>query len=58
MFSFQGIVGRGNQRGKGLGFPTANIPLAQKIPEGIYLSQVRHDGTMHNALTFVGPAKT
>lgn len=58
MFSFQGIVGRGNERGKRLGFPTANIPLLQQIPEGIYLSRVRHDGMTHNALTFIGSAKT
>jgi len=58
MFSFQGIVGRGNERGKRLGFPTANIPLLQQVPEGIYLSRVRHDGMTHNALTFIGSAKT
>jgi riboflavin kinase/FMN adenylyltransferase len=41
MKTFWGKVKKGNQRGKDLGFPTANISVHQKMEEGIYLSKVR-----------------
>lgn len=58
MKNFRGKVIKGTQRGKDLGFPTANIALHQKIEEGIYLSKVRVGKSWHNALTFVGKAVT
>lgn len=47
-----------NQRGKTLGFPTANINLSQKIPEGIYISKTKISGKEHKSITFIGEAKT
>lgn len=48
----------GNKRGRLLGFPTANVPLHKKIPEGIYVSRVTCDGQTFKALTFIGNATT
>jgi riboflavin kinase/FMN adenylyltransferase len=56
--TIRGKVRMGNKRGRLLGFPTANVPLHKKIPEGIYMSRVSCDGQMFNALTFIGTAKT
>ena len=53
-----GKVKKGNKRGKDLGFPTANIPLHKKIPEGVYISEVIINGQKYSALTFVGATKT
>ena len=36
----RGIVRKGNQLGRTLGYPTANIVLHQDIPEGVYISLV------------------
>ncbi|HYK08022.1 MAG TPA: riboflavin kinase [Candidatus Eisenbacteria bacterium] len=79
MKTFWGKVKKGAQRGKDLGFPTANIAVHQKMEEGIYLARVtvryssgeqresrsvkgnssRQARTVtHNALTFIGAAKT
>lgn len=58
---FKGKVIRGNQRGKDLGFPTANINLSDPDligAEGIYISKVNIEKIWYPALTFVGPAKT
>lgn len=53
-----GKVRKGNQRGKRLGFPTANILLHKNIPEGIYAALVIIKGKIFKAATFVGSAKT
>ena len=58
MNKFWGKVRKHNQRGKKLGFPTANINLTKNIPEGIYISRIKLNGSWHQALTFVGSAKT
>ena len=58
MFTVQGVVRKGKNRGKDLGFPTANIALDIEIPEGIYLSKVQIDNKEYFALTFVGKAET
>ncbi len=55
---FWGKVRTHNKRGKSLGFPTVNINLAKKIPEGIYISKTRFDGKEHKSITFIGIAKT
>ncbi len=54
----QGTVIKGKQRGKDLGFPTANVPLTKTIPEGIYISRIMVKDTAYPALTFIGAAKT
>lgn len=53
-----GKVKKGQQRGKKLGFPTANIPLHRKIPEGIYVSETRIEQKNYPSVTFIGAAKT
>lgn len=70
MYFIRGKVRKGKQRGKELGFPTANIRLHKKIPEGIYVSllsinskhEVRNPKQIQNSnlpsLTFIGAAKT
>jgi riboflavin kinase/FMN adenylyltransferase len=55
---FWGKVRKGKSRGKGLGFPTANISLHKKIEEGIYASTVKIQGKTYNGATFIGSAKT
>lgn len=57
-YLFFGKVIRGKNRGKNLGFPTANIALHKDIPDGIYLSHVSLEKTLYPALTFIGSAKT
>lgn len=58
LYIFWGKVITGKKRGAGLGFPTANVRLHRKIPEGIYASEVRVDRKKYHAATFVGSAKT
>ncbi len=58
MDKFWGKVRKHNQRGKKLGFPTANINLRKNIPEGIYISQAKIGKLIYPALTFIGKAKT
>ncbi|MDO8638977.1 MAG: riboflavin kinase, partial [Candidatus Daviesbacteria bacterium] len=47
-----------NQRGKQLGFPTANVNLTKNIPEGIYISKTKIKKNIYFSLTFIGTAKT
>lgn len=58
MTHFYGKVQKGAARGRQLGFPTANLRLHKKIPEGIYAAQVLIDKTVYNAAAFIGSAKT
>ena len=58
MYKFWGKVKKHNQRGKTLGFPTANINLNKKIAEGIYISTLKIENKVYPSLTFVGKAKT
>ncbi|PKN73306.1 MAG: riboflavin biosynthesis protein RibF [Candidatus Cloacimonetes bacterium HGW-Cloacimonetes-3] len=57
-----GEVGHGIGRGKGFGFPTANLILSnphQLIPrEGIYLSRVHLEGATFFGLTNIGSSPT
>lgn len=57
-YGFWGKVRTGQARGKQLGFPTANVNLHQKIPEGIYLSFCRISRVDYPSITFIGKAKT
>jgi len=54
----KGKVIKGKSRGAGLGFPTANIKLHQKMDQGIYISKVHLDKKTYPALTFIGAAET
>lgn len=58
LFSIRGKVKLGAKRGKSLGFPTVNIVLHQKIPEGVYASTVRIENQTYRAATFIGAPKT
>ncbi len=55
---FWGKVQTHNKRGQSLGFPTANVNLSRKIPEGIYVSKTKIDKVEYKSLTFIGAAKT
>ena len=55
---FWGKVKKYNQRGKKLGFPTANVALRKNIPEGIYVSWTKLSNKQYPSLTFIGKAKT
>ncbi len=55
---FWGKVRSNNKRGRVLGFPTANLNLSRKIPEGIYISKIKIDNNDYKSLTFIGAAKT
>jgi riboflavin kinase/FMN adenylyltransferase len=56
----RGRVEPGAGRGKGLGFPTLNLPLAegQDIGHGIYATRVEHRGRRYHAAGYVGPRPT
>lgn len=58
MYKFWGKVRSDKKRGNKLGFPTANLNLTKKIPEGIYLSIARVRAKRHPAMTFIGKIKT
>lgn len=58
LYKIIGVVIQGENRGKALGFPTANIALHKKIPEGIYASEISINGKKYKAASFVGSAKT
>jgi len=58
LHTISGIVEKGHQRGKALGFPTANIALTTHIASGIYISQTKRGNDIHPSLTFIGEAKT
>ena len=54
---FSGRVIKGKQKGKPLGFPTANISLYQRVPSGIYLSTTNYNGTIYPSLSYIGNEK-
>lgn len=56
----RGRVGEGAGRGKGLGFPTLNLPLApgQDVRHGIYAMRIDHDGRRYHAAGYVGARPT
>lgn len=49
---FSGIVQKGNGTGSTIGFPTANIPLADESLSGIYAGTVRLDGAEYTAAVY------
>lgn len=58
IITFWGKVRAGKKRGRILGFPTANVRLRKKIPEGIYIAKTKIDSVWYPSLTFIGEAKT
>lgn len=48
---YTGTVQKGNQYGRILGFPTANIPLSDTT-SGVFAASVRCEGVMYGAVVF------
>jgi len=59
-FSVFGPVEQGQQLGKNLGFPTANIlpSVTLALPEGVYISKIKLSGETHFGVTNVGKRPT
>ena len=55
---FSGIVVRGKNRGKKLGYPTANVLIEAIFKEGVYVSETTLDKNKLQSITFIGNAKT
>jgi riboflavin kinase / FMN adenylyltransferase len=53
-----GKVIQGKRKGKGLGFPTINIELAEKIESGVYEGSVRASDKNYKAGIFVNKEGT
>jgi len=53
---FTGMVIRGQGRGTGLGFPTANVAVPGVLlpPDGVYATFVTHRGKVYRAVTNIG----
>lgn len=60
MESFAGIIQRGDGRGRGLGFPTANLPLTSTVVPGIYTAwaYLNNEQTARPAVVHIGPRPT
>jgi riboflavin kinase / FMN adenylyltransferase len=58
LYSISGIVVKGQQLGRELGFPTANLKLNLDIPlflaNGVYAAQVRLDTIKHLGMVNIG----
>ena len=60
-YSLQGCVVTGMQRGRSLGFPTANLCIDQDVcipANGIYATMATVNGTRHSAATSIGTNPT
>ncbi len=59
LFTISGIVTPSSQRGRSLGFPTANLNIsADELDTGIYFAQAYYEEKAHPALLFIGAALT
>jgi riboflavin kinase / FMN adenylyltransferase len=58
IMQIKGIVQAGNSRGKSMGYPTVNFPIESSIPEGIYISEIKINGEIHQSVTFIGKVVT
>lgn len=59
-YQLTGKVGTGEQRGRLIGFPTANLvqPTSLVPVHGVYATSVRLDGQVYRAATHIGPNPT
>jgi len=58
-FTLRGVVVKGQQRGRTIGFPTANVAIAQIRPAaGVYAGRAVVDGAAHLAAISVGTNPT
>ncbi|NOR14242.1 MAG: bifunctional riboflavin kinase/FAD synthetase [Candidatus Aminicenantes bacterium] len=58
-YEISGEVIRGKSRGKGLGFPTANLKTSNEIlPAGVFITQVEENGQEFPSVTNIGTRPT
>ncbi len=61
-YTLEGLVISGNQMGRKMGFPTANLQITEPykvIPAtGIYASRVHFDGKIYKGMTYIGDRPT
>src|SRR5919204_5219017 len=59
-YAIDGTVMRGDQRGRGLGFPTANLCTENELvpPAGVYATMVSIDGVVLPSITNIGMRPT
>lgn len=61
-FQIRGTVVKGNQIGRGIGFPTANVQVANphKLipPVGIYAVRVQYEGQRYGGMLYIGTRPT
>jgi len=60
-YALSGPVVRGEQRGRALGWPTANLvpPQDRVIPaDGVYVARARYDARQYDAVAYVGTRPT
>ena len=59
-FGYLGVVEKGRQLGRELGFPTANVRLDSEVhpPAGVYASRVKIAGQWHSAVCNLGRRPT
>lgn len=58
LYSVEGIVTQQKGRGKELGYPTANIPISQPIPDALYLGYTIWKRQTLPSLIFIGRSLT
>jgi riboflavin kinase / FMN adenylyltransferase len=60
LLKVQGVVVRGDGRGRQIGFPTANIDFEsnQNIELGVYAATTVVDGITYKSAAHIGPAST
>ena len=52
LFTVEGVVGTGEGKGRLLGFPTANIPAPDFVPNGIFAGEVLWNNATYPAALF------
>jgi riboflavin kinase/FMN adenylyltransferase len=58
-YEIAGKVVSGRQRGRLIGFPTANLDTRNEIlPRGVFITETVHKGTVHRSLTSIGTNPT
>ena len=59
-YSIEGVVVQGQQRGRALGFPTANVCTENEVvpPKGVYATTATLNGVAHPSMTNIGTRPT
>ncbi len=59
-WTIEGIVQKGERRGTGIGFPTANLSMKDYLRPalGVYAAHAHHDGKTHKAAVNIGKRPT